>query len=292
MQFTLSRSYFIVFSLFISSIAIFSFQNCTQTKFSIETPSTVVVTAPTTPICDLSKRLADFEYLQCLAPDQSLRLARQFYNVICKDDGQWIRAIRGSADFSQCPNSCLGTRPSEIENVSCPSPNESNKNGVQRYTVTCLKEGTWIRTITGGVDFSGCGGVCKPEDKLSETSEVACPPPNTNIKSGVQNYTVVCNSDGSWGRSILGSVDYSRCPQSCDPAQKPPISANEKCPASQDLLAVRKYNVVCGSDGKWSKTPTSLDVSLCPAPTCDPFDEAEFTRIIGVSSAVCITKII
>jgi hypothetical protein len=270
MRFTFKKSYFIVISVFISFISVFTFQNCTQTKFSSVGTSEAFSVIPVSPVCDVSKRLSDFENIQCQAPNQSQLLARQFYNVICDENGEWSRVIRGPADYSQCPNSCRGVRPSDVENIFCPVPNSSVKGGVQRYTVTCLQEGSWSRIIAGAPDYTACRGVCNPNDRPSTTSQVACPAPNSSLLSGVQNYTVTCNSDGTWGRSILGGVDYSLCPQSCDPNAKPPSTANEKCPATADIKAIRNYNVICMSNGRWSSTPTTLDTSLCPSPTCDP----------------------
>jgi hypothetical protein len=269
--FTFKKSYFILISIFVSAFSIFSFQNCSQTKFqSVDMASEALSIVPESPVCDPAKRLLEFESIQCKSPNQSQLLARQFYNVICNENGQWTRVTKGPADYSQCPNSCAGTRPSDVENTFCPAPNNTVKNGVQRYTVTCLQEGSWSRTILGAVDYTACRGICNPATRPGSTSQVACPAPNSSLLSGVQNYTVTCNADGTWGRSILGGVDYSLCPQSCDPNSKPPSTANEKCPSSSDIKAVRNYNVICQSNGTWAKTPTTLDTSLCPSTTCDP----------------------
>lgn len=239
---------------------------------SISSNSTVVPSSPTTPtspVCNLSDRLSDFENIQCLAPRTSLLFGRQFYNVICNESGQWLRVARGPADYSQCPNTCLGSSPSDVENVFCPAPNNVIKNGLQHFTVTCLKEGVWSRTVNGAADYNACPAVCDPNNIPSLTSVVACPAPNTNLMSGLQNYTVSCQADGNWGRILTGGVDYSRCPQACDQTKKPSLIENEKCPATADIFAVRSYSVICNTNGTWSKTPTTLDTSRCPAPTCD-----------------------
>ena len=231
--------------------------------------SSSTAAVPSSPVCNLSQRLSDFENIQCLAPKSGLLFGRQFYNVICNENGQWSRVTRGPADYSQCPNTCVRNAPSDVENVFCPGSNSSVKNGLQRFTVTCLKEGSWSRTISGAADYSACPAVCNASKSPSLTSAVACTGSNANLLSGIQNYTLSCLASGEWSRIAIGGVDYSRCPQSCDQNKKPPLVANEKCPATVDVLAVRSYSVICNTNGTWSKTPTALDSSLCPAPTCD-----------------------
>lgn len=270
MKFTLKKSYFAIAFLIVSVITIFSFQNCSQTKFrSISSVTEGLSLPPVSPVCDPTKRLAAFENVQCLPPIQNQFLGRQFYDVTCNDAGQWSRQRLGPADYSQCANTCAAVRPSDIENIYCQAPNGSIKNGVQRYTVTCLQEGSWTRTISGAADYSACPMVCDSGNRPSTTSPVSCPAPNTNLLSAIQNYTVTCNANGSWARTNFGDVDYSHCPQSCDPALRPSNTANEKCPSSADIKAIRSYAVSCAANGMWSRTPTTLDTSMCSAPTCD-----------------------
>lgn len=271
MKFSIKKHQFLLISFVLLIVTIFGFQNCSPTKFvSVGTVSQGLAVVPVSPVCDLSTRLADFENLQCLPPNENQLLARQFYNVICKENGQWDRTTRGSTDYSQCPNSCAGVRPSDIENVFCPAPNSALKNGTLRYQVTCSQDGTWSRTVSGSADYTTCPMVCDPNLRPSTTGAVACPAPNSSLLSGIQNYNVVCHLNGSWGRTVLGGADYSQCPQSCDPNLRPANTANEVCPNSSDVKAVRSYNVICLANGTWSRTPTTLDTSLCPSPTCDP----------------------
>ena len=253
-------------------MTVVSFQNCSKTRFaSVESASLSSTAAPVSPICDPANRLRDYENVRCQSPNQGLFLAIQYYTVVCNENGSWTRNARGAIDYSQCPKACENSvRPSDIENVACPAPFQNERNGVQRYDVICLSQGTWSRTVNGGPDYSACSKVCDSAQRPSDTSQVACPAPYANLNSGIQRYTVTCNSNGTWSRTATGGVDYSLCPLSCSEAQRPASSETVKCPASSDIKAIQNYSVTCNGNGTWSRVPTTLDISQCPAPTCNP----------------------
>lgn len=251
------------------AIVAFGFQNCSPTRFTMggEEQASLAIPPLTNPLCDPNARPLDQEQLQCR--NSSSLNAIQRYLVVCQANGLWTRTPVGDVDHSQCLNACIGTRPSDKENVACPAPNQSVNLAVQNYTVQCLSSGQWTRTITGNVDYSLCPVTCDPTTRPSTTSAMACPAPYSSLMSGIQNYTVTCGPDGQWVRAVAGPVDYRNCPQSCDNATRPASTMNVKCPSTNDILAVQNYSVICNANGTWSRTPTTLNTSQCPAPTCN-----------------------
>lgn len=256
-------------------VLIFSFQNCSKTKFTKVSDLSLASTAasiPVSPICNLSSRPQDSDYVACLPPKQSILQAIQKYNVICQANGAWSRTASGNIDYSLCSNVCdPSKRLSDKENVACPAPFASEIKGVQSYAVSCLSDGSWSRTVTGAADYSACSKVCDPNTKPAASSSVLCPAPFNTINSGTQNYTVTCNSNGTWSRINSGSVDYKNCPQSCDPSKMPSLKDPALCPTSSAMNAFQNYSVSCSVSGTWIRTPTNFDISNCAqAQTCNP----------------------
>ena len=250
----------------IAGLTVVGFQNCAPTQFQkIEDLSSNALVA--SPFCSPSEEPKSSENLFCPSPNQLNQSALQRYRVVCSDGGVWSRQELGAIDYSLCPKVCpLAERPSDVENVMCP---ESNENlGVQRYNVDCSFDGKWSRTVTGTADYSLCEKACDPLSKPPIEAAINCPDPNANLASGTQRYTVTCERNGTWSSSELDKT-YDRCPV-CSSADRPLDSANVKCPSSNDLNAVQNYLVSCGPNGVWNKTPSSLDIAACPAPTCDP----------------------
>lgn len=282
---TVRTKLFIGISL--SFLLVLSFQNCAKTKFArLEQTSLASATniTPVSPICN-EQRPQNFEYVACLAPRQSSTLAIQNYNVICQANGQWLRTISGNVDYSLCSTVCDPTmRPSDKEGVACPAPNANQIKAVQNYSVMCLSSGLWSRTITGAPDYSACPKVCDESKRPSSSTAVACVSPYANLISGVQNYSVTCNSDGTWSRMISGNVDYKNCPQSCDPLAKPAAQEAALCPASSSMNAIQNYTVSCNVNGAWSRVPSTFDSSKCVvAPATCSFG----TRPLDVDSVAC-----
>lgn len=250
--------------------ALMVFQNCAKTKFNgIESSSLSSAKILENPICSLESKPLALDYLACLAPNQNIKNAIQNYDVICSADGSWTRNPIGEINYGLCSNSCVGSpRPSDFENVTCPAPLDQETKGVQKYAVTCSSQGVWSRAAVSSVDYSLCTKVCDPSIKPGVKSVIACPAPFSTVKSGIENFEVKCNSNGTWSRQSI-STDFANCSQSCNPANRLADFENMKCPNSADMTAVQNYSVTCAANGSWVRSPTTFDSSKCPAPLCN-----------------------
>lgn len=250
-----------------------SFQNCSPVRFmeagSLDGQSLTTEEPPSGLSCDPLIRPPDSEPKACLAPNSNIQGAVQRYSVICQNNGEWLSTANGAIDYAGCPQSCSGDRPSDFENVACPAPNSQEIKAVQRYTVICEASGNWSRTVTGTIDYQLCPSTCDSATKPPSTEAISCPAPNAGIKSGIQNYNVVCGSNGQWSRQ-LGASDYSQCPQTCDASSRPTDREKVKCPQSNAYDATQYYSVTCSAGAQWQRTPSNLDTSACVAATCDP----------------------
>lgn len=271
---------------------LFVFQNCSKAKFSNVGVASMASSAQqvVSPICDVESRPLENENVACLPPNQSLIKAVQRFDVICKDNGKWSRSLRNT-DYSLCGSCSPAQRLSDKENVACPAPYGDELKGIQNYAVSCLSNGTWSRTAVGAVDYSACSKVCDPAMKPPTTSAVACTSPNSSIISGVQNYNVICNSDGSWSRMVSGAIDYKNCPQSCDPMKMPAAKENAMCPLAAVMNAVQNYQVICAVNGVWTRTPTTFDTSACPQPaTCNAASKPPASESVFCSAPYATVK--
>ncbi len=250
----------------------FAFQNCAKMSFSAADESSLASqsVSPTNPICPADSRPSDMQYLTCPAPNSFTLKAIQRYNVICQDNGSWSRIAYGDVDYSLCQNICdASVRPANQDNVACPAPSQSEIKGVQSYVVNCQINGTWTRQLQGTADYSACPKSCDPNKKPPVSQMVSCPAPYAGTMSGLQNNSVTCQADGTWSSVASGSVDYRNCPQSCNSSTMPAARDPVACTGSTSLLAYQNYSVVCQSNGTWLRTPTTVDTTGCPAPTCN-----------------------
>ncbi|MBC7465432.1 MAG: hypothetical protein H7256_05520 [Bdellovibrio sp.] len=274
----------IILPLAAIALLLLTFQNCGRTKFTsiAQTSLASTTSTPVSPICG-SARPQESEYVACLPPLQNSLLAVKKYAVVCQINGSWSRSVSGPIDYSLCIGVCdPAKRLSDKENVACPAPFSNEIKGVQNYSVSCLNDGTWSRTLVGAADYLACSKSCDANTKPPSTSAVACQAPYAAILSGVQNYTVTCNSNGTWSRNLLGNIDYKNCPQACDPAKKLPTQVAALCPTSSAMLAIQNYTVTCNNNGTWSSMPSSFDTSACPVAICTPA-----TKPPATESAAC-----
>lgn len=262
-------------------VLVFSFQNCSQTKFEKANLDKIAAQrAPISPVCSDESIPPSFENVSCLPPYQFNRRAIQNYFVICQSDGRWGRTPKGAVDYSQCNTCPANLRPADRENVMCPAPYVNDKKGIQNYAVVCGSNYEWTRTIAGPVDYSSCV-MCDPAKRPSSTAPIACMAPLSSIISGIQNYTVTCNSSGQWQTS-LGVADYKNCPD-CNPATKPKDNMAMKCPNSADIKAVQNYSVMCVNHA-WVQTATTFDTASCPINTCNPSLKPPTTQTVACSA--------
>ncbi len=164
---------------------------------------------------------------------------------------------------------CTGNRPSEVENVDCQAPYAAEKKAIQKYNVVCDDKGVWQKEPTGLIDYLACPQSCSLGSRPTDTENVSCPAPNSNLNQGIKNFNVTCNSGGQWVR-MLASSNFENCPKICDSNLKPLDHEAAQCPNSSEKLAVQNYSVTCSANGIWLRSPSGFNSAQCPSVPSTP----------------------
>jgi len=161
--------------------------------------------------CAPTKPANTQDLLSCQSPFEGQKLAIQQIIYSCNNStGLYERNTSGPIDYSGCPKSCAGTRPSDRQSISCPV---GFTGTAYRYlNISCdTSTGTYVTTPTTTVDYNGCSPIACSAMKPPSSVAQSCPAPFADRNDARQLYSVNCVA-GSWVSEPIGGVDTSSCP--------------------------------------------------------------------------------